>query len=259
MKRNTFCCAVILFVLLLSAYPLVPVFSENGSDDISRVKLKEERLPLGMSIAKEVWASQKELLKKRMRIGLPLDGLLNQTIIYGADQARVNYLDPPSEEWLEFGYAHLIKTDGSRSLVATKDGVIVQIAVTSQGFENIIVRLLQPDLLHTYRIRTHRLPQDWVLIGEKFLQSDELRRLEHAAGVQIKQALMQEFIVSREEVVVKYYQTDTALAAEQLARQVAKKGTPLTKRSVHVSGVVIVAAESQSSDLNEAATALVNW
>lgn len=248
-----------LCLVFLFGYPAAPVLSENGSEEISRIKLKEERLPFGMIMVREVWASQKELLKRRLRIGLPLDGLLNQTIIYGADQAKVNYLDPPSEAWFEFAYTRLISTDGARSLVVTKDGIIVQVAATSQSFEDIIVRLLQPDLLHTYRIKTHRLPEDWVLIGEKFLQSDELRRLERVSGAQIKQALMQEFIVSREEVVLKYYQSDTQETAERLARQLAKRGTPLIKRSVELSGVVIVTAESQSPDLNEAATALVNW
>jgi len=248
---------LILFIVLGASRGAA--LGESEDDAITRMKLTQESLPSGMSIANEVWASKKQLLRRRMSMGLPLNAILNQAIIYDTDQAKVNYLAPPSEDWLEYGYATLNAADGFRSIVMTKDGIIVQVAATTRGFEDTIVDLLKPDLLQMYKLRIHRLPKDWIYVAERFLPGEELRRLEQAAGGRVKQAMIQDFIVNREEIVMRYYHCDSPQMAEQIAQQLAKKKTPLIKRLVELSGVVIVVADSQSPDLNERAMSLVNW
>ena len=235
------------------------VCGEEENYAIDRVILKQESLPPGMSIKDEIWASRQQLLKRRISLGFPLHAILNQTIIYDTDQAKVNYLIPPSQDWLEYGYATLNAADGFRSVVMTKDGIIIQTAATTRGFEDVIINLLKPDLLQLYKIKTSRLPKDWVVIAERFMPEEEVRRLEQVAGGRVKQAIFQDFIVNRESIVMRYYYCDTPQVAEQVAKQVAKIKTPLIKRLVELAGVVVVAADSQSSDLNEYAMSLVNW
>jgi hypothetical protein len=257
-KIAAFLVPILIFFTVLGASPNAPL-GEGEDESIARIKLKKESLPSGMKIAHEVWASQKQLLKRRMSIGLPLRAILNQLIVYDTDQAKVNYLAPPGQDWLEYGYAALNDTDGYRSMVMTKDGIIVHVAATTPGFEDMIVALVKPDLLQLYKIRAHRLSRDWILIDEKFLAGEGLRRIEQGTSGRVMQAIVQYFIVNREEITVRYYHCDSPETAEHVAQKLVRKKTPLIKRSVELSGVVIVIADSQSPDLNERAMSFVNW
>jgi hypothetical protein len=212
-----------------------------------------------MKIVKELSASKAQLLRRRVSMGFPLKALLNQAIIYGSEQATVNYIIPPSDEWLEFGYSKLIGTDGQRSFVMRKDRIIVQMAATTRALEDTIIELLQPDPLQMYKIRTHRLPREWKPTSERFVSGEERSNLEHAAGGRITQALVQEFIVNREEIAIRYYHCETPHMAEDVAKYLARKKTSLIKRLVKLSGSIIVVADSQSPYLNERATDFVNW
>ena len=231
----------------------------KGQDAIYRAKLAAESLPPGMSIVQEVLASKKQLLQRRIKIGFPLHALLNQTILYDTDQARVNYLALPSEEWLEFGYSKLISLDTNRSLILKKDDIVIQLAATTQELEEAVVRLLEPDLVQRYKIRLHRLPSDWKVMNERLSRSQELREIGKRADGRIQQGIVQDFIISREKLQIAYYDCGTENMAEHVARNLVKRKTSLIKRLVKISGAVVVVSDSQNPDLNEYAMAIVNW
>jgi hypothetical protein len=232
----------------------------NDNDaDATRMMLTPETIPPGMKIAQEVWASKKQLLQTRLRVGFPLNALLNQLIVYETEQAQVNYLVPPGRDWLEFGYSKLVNLDGKRSLIMTNGDVIEQVAATSEGMENVMVRLLDPDPIHQHKIRGHRLPKDWTLVNERLLEAEELGQYERMIGRPLRCGVLQEFVFGRELVRVWYYECNSGYAAEELARYLAGMEHSLYYRLVEWSGPIVAEVESQNERINEDAMSLVNW
>jgi hypothetical protein len=249
----------VVLALFSLACPLSSAVCQEDVNPVSRVKITKEHLSPGMEIAEEVWATDAQLTRKRMRMGFPLNALLNQAIIYGAEQATVNYLAVPGEDWLQYCYTKLIGTDGLRSLVLRKGDIIIQMAASTRDLEDTIVRVLKPDPLQGYKIRINHLPKEWACAREEFLPADEMRSLERRTEARIEQGLVQEFVVNRETVTMRYYHSETPAMAERVARQLAGKKTSLIERQVQLSGTVIVVSESQNPDLIERAMRLVNW
>lgn len=258
MKKKTVFIVLAPF-LLLTGWLLGTGFGQESENAIVQVKLSAESLPPGMSVAKELWASTQQLLRTRLRIGFPLDALLNQTILYDSDQAKVNYMLPPGDGWLNLGYSKLIQMEGARNLILRKNGVIIQTAATSKELEDTLVHLLDPDPLQSLKIRIHRLPDNWVLNSERFLRDEELQALGQKTNERIQFAIAQEFMVNRKEIRVIYYYCDTEQAAEHVAQYHADTSKSMLKRLVRFLGSVVVVVDSQDSRLNENALALMNW
>ncbi len=260
MKRKAVFIVLALFLLFFSGWLLGTGFGGQESENaITQVKLSAESLPGGMSVARELWASTQQLLRARLRIGFPLDALLNQTILYDSDQAKVNYLLPPDDRTLNFGYSKLIQMEGTRNLVLRNNGVIIQTAATSKELEDTLIHLLDPDPLQRLKIRTHRLPDNWMLNSERLFRDKELQALRQRTDERIQFTVAQEFTVNREKVRVSYYYCDTEQAAEHVAQYYAETGQSMLKRLVRFLGSVVVVVDSQNSRLNEEALALINW
>ncbi len=257
MKNTLFFITIVSF-LLAGTIAGATVGSE-GEQAISKVKLTQESLPPGMRIAQEVWASASQLLKIRTRVGFPIQALLSQAMLYENDQARVNYMAAPDEEWLNFGYSKLVETDGAKSFIFLKDNVIVQIAATTREFSDEVAHLFKADPVHYRKIRTDRLPKDWFLLGEGFLTGEEAQEYDRELGGQLESSLMQEFLANRMRIKVKYYECDTPRAADEIAQYIADKKSPGIKRTVEAQGAVVVVTESQNEELNRRAMSLVNW
>jgi hypothetical protein len=253
-------------ILLLSLTSLLFVghataegLAAEKKDAISKIMLTPASLPPGATVARELSASESQLIRVRTRIGFPLNALLNQTIIYENEQARVNYMVPSHEEWLDFAYSKLIRMDGERSFILSKGGVVVQIAATTREFEEKVARALKADILHYRKIKTGRLPEDWDLINERYLSREEVREVEQEIGGRVQSALMQEFIVERKEIRVEYYRWGSQREAESFTRHISHEKGGILMRQVESSGSVVVVVDSQIRELNERAMALVNW
>ncbi|RJP74429.1 MAG: hypothetical protein C4532_02480 [Candidatus Abyssobacteria bacterium SURF_17] len=256
MKRVTFVFMLILPFLVGSQAVLAE--SAGKANAISVVKLSEGALPLDMSIAREVWASPQELLRVRLRIGFPINALLNQTIVYVNQQAQVNYILPINADWLEFGYTKLVVSDGARSLILPKDGVIIQIAATTSQLQELVAHAFQADPIHYHKIRTTQLPEGWSLVTEEYLPKGNISELERNLNGKIRTALVQEFIVRRLQIKVKCFHCDSDRTAEELADLLNHRHNPIVKTTAESSGSVVVSAESQDEELNSAALALAN-
>lgn len=248
-----------LMSFLLAGSPVGATVGSEGEHAISKVKLTPESLPPGMRIAQEIWASTRQVLTVRMRVGFPIQALFNQTMLYENEQAKVNYMVASNEDWVNFGYSKLVETDGTRSFIFLKDNVIVQIAATTREFGDVVAHLFKADPLHYRKIRVDRLPKGWTLMNEGFLSREEAQEYERELGVQLESALVQEFITNRLKIRVRYYNCGTLRAAEDVVRYIAGKRRPLLKRTVESQGAVVVVAESQDEDLNDRAMSLVNW
>ncbi|MBI5117724.1 hypothetical protein HZA56_14700 [Candidatus Poribacteria bacterium] len=229
-------------------------------DAISQVKLTADSLPQGMKITRETRASTSQVRNARVRIGFPLVALVNQSITYGQEQAKVNYMVPAGDEWLDFGYSKLVATDADKSLVITKNGVIVQLAATKKDLENKLARMLEPDPAHLLKIRADSLPGEWTLTGERYLPRREVAALEQKYGVRIQGIILQEFIVNRERAMLQYYSCESEDAAHYLSRRLATADTNSSlKRKVKSSESVVVVAESQDKQILNNILSQVNW
>lgn len=257
MKKTIFLFTLVTF--LLAGSLAGATVGSPGERAISQVKLTPESLSPGMRIAQEIWASAQQVLSLRRRIGFPIQALLNQALLYENEQARVNYMATSNEEWLNFGYSKLVETDGTRSFIFLKDGVIVQIAATTREFADVVARLFDADPVHYRKIRSDRLPKDWILRSEGFFLSEEAQKYERELGVQLESALVQEFLANRSKVKVKYYNCGTPRAAASLAQYILDKKSTILKRTVEAQGAMVVVSESQDEDLNYRAMSLVNW
>lgn len=212
-----------------------------------------------MELSKEIWASKQQLYALRLKIGFPLKSLLNQTIIYENLQARINYMTLPTEEWFGVGYLKLSALDGKRTLILSKENVLLQITTRSREFEDRIIDLLEADPLHSHKIRLHRMPTSWGVRGEQFRSKRALDDFERKTGVQIESMLEQEFLAGRKNLKISYYYCSSEDTAATFAEYLAIKGNPVFKRLVEYSGRLVAMAESQDSDLNESALGFINW
>jgi hypothetical protein len=233
--------------------------SNAERDAISQVKLNAGSLPQGMAITRETRASTLQVRNVRVRIGFPLVALVNQSITYGQDQAKVNYMLPAGDEWLDFGYSKLVATDSDKSLIITKNGVIVQLAATTRDLESKLARMFEPDPVHLLKIRGDSLPRDWTLTGERYLPRREVAGLEQKYGVKIRGVILQEFITNRKRATLEYYSCESEDAAEDLGRRLATADNALSKRIVQASQSVVVVAESQDKQILNNILSRVNW
>ncbi|MBI4830270.1 MAG: hypothetical protein HY801_01675 [Candidatus Lindowbacteria bacterium] len=254
-KRFSFVLTLLALIICFSN----PAWGKAEKDAIAEIKLAPASLPQGMTITRETRASQQQLLNARIRLGFPLIALVNQTLARGEERAKVNYMLPVGEEWFDFGYSKLVATDGTKSLVMTKSGVIVQLAATTKDLEDELARLLAPDSLHLLKIKVRDLPEDWIFTGERYLPHQELAALERKVGGQIQSALFQEFMVSREKVKMKYYNCGSQKSAEDTRRHIANERNLYVSQNVKVSGATVVVAECQDDRVSEEALSLINW
>ena len=242
--------SIVLAGFLLAFLP-AQAPAEEKPDAISRMKLKSESLPSGIEILRETSPTPEQLIKTRKKIGFPLTALLNQTIGYEEQQAQVNYMIVPNEKWLGFGYSKLMKREGYKSLIAVKDGVLVQMVATTKELEDWLVLLLRLDKVQSSKIRFHRSPKDWELVDERFLSDDELRLLEDQSGAAISRGVMQDLMIKRSKVKIQYYDCQTEESADLVGDTLAGKESSIMKRSIRGYGPVVVSVESSSEELNE--------
>lgn len=232
--------------------------SVEKASAVSKVRLSEGALPLGMTIAREIWASPEELHRVRLRIGFPIDALLNQTIVYESEQAQVNYILPTNANWLQFGYTKLVLSDGARSFILTKDGVIIQIAATTSQLQELVAHAIQADPIHYHKIRTNQLPEGWNIVTEEYLKKGNVAEVEKYLSGEIQAALVQEFLVKRLQIKVKCYRCDSERTARELTAFFNQRYNSLVKTTAESSGPIVVSAESQDRELNNTALALAN-
>lgn len=228
-------------------------------DAISRIKLTPERLPHGMEISKDIRASKQQLFRLRLKIGFPLETLLNQTLIYGNMQAKISYMALPTKEWFVVGYSKLTALDSARSLVLSKGDILLQITTRSREFEDRIIDLLEADPLHSHKMRINRMTTGWTIHSERFQQGSKLVELEQKIGSQLESVLEQEFLAGRKSLKISYYNCGSEHLATIVAQYLAGKGNPVFKRLVKYSGTLVAMAESQDGELNEYALSFVNW
>jgi len=248
-------CISLLLTGLISAVAL----GADPMDAISKVKLTQEKAPPSIRIEKETIASKGQLIRVRPKMGFPLTALLNQVIIYESDQAQVNYMSFASARWADFGYSRLIASEGRKSLVFEKEGVLIQMVATTKELEDWLTLLLRIDRIQTLRIKFHRLPEDWSLMGERFLTDEELRQMEQKAGARIARGIEQDVMIRRNKVKVRYYECITEQSAEKVGDKLAERKRSIGKRLVRGSGSVVVAADSPTQELNEYVMGFVNW
>lgn len=232
---------------------------EQFHDAISRVKLRAESLPESMKIATEVQATQQQLLSARKKVGFPLTTLLNQSISYEDHQVRVNYMALPDESWVDYGYSKLAQTEGHKSIILKKDGVLIQMVASTKELEDWILLLLKMDKLQLYRIRFHRSPKDWVLVTERFLRADELKKIEQRSGEEIRQGMIQDMVIKRNKVKIQYFDCGTERSAERVGEDLAKAKTSITKRLARGYGPIVVTVDSSSKSVNQFVLSYMNW
>jgi len=257
MKRSA--ALLILISILLAACLAGTARGADQQSAISEMRLTPESLPHGMSIVQEIWASKPQLLDYRIRIGFPLKALFSQMMIYDNEQARVQYLLPPDEEWLDFGYSKLTKLTGDKSLVLSDGKIIVQIAATSPELQDRIARLLKVDPLHYRKIRIRNLPKEWRLISERYLSRKDIEKLEQKLSEPIQSMLVQEFLVAQVKMKVAYYNCGTPTAATEVVLFFENEQDTFQKWTIDSEGPIVVLAKSQDEKLNQHAMALVNW
>ena len=248
-------CISLLLTGLISAVAL----GADPMDAISKVKLTQEKAPSGIRIDSETVADNKQLARIRLKLRFPLTALLNQVIIYESDRAQVNYMGFASEGWADVGYSRLIGSEGHKSLMFEKEGVLIQMVATTKELENWLTLLLRIDRMQTLRIRFHRSPEDWSLVGERFLTDEELREMEQKAGARIARGIEQDMMIRRDKVKVRYYECITEQSAEKVGEKLAERKRSIRKRLVRGSGSIVVAVDSSTQQLNEYAMSFVNW
>ncbi len=233
-------------------------FGAETDNPILQVKLTPESLPKNVTIAKEVWASAKQLLSARSKVGFPINALLSQSMIYENERAEMNYMLVPNEDWLGYGYS-MLSHDAQRGFILTRGNVIVEVLATQKKLQDRLARLLKADAVHYVKVRAEALPQDWEIIQERYLPSNELSELVHTFGVPIQGAIVQEIMASHSNIEVRYYDCGTPQAAKTVANFLSSQERPFFTQIVSSSGPVVVKAESQSDELNSRIMSLVNW
>lgn len=236
-----------------------PVNNAKISKAISAIKLTPESLPAGMTIARELHATEQQLRRVRARVGFPMQDLLNQWLTYENERAQVNYLYQPNPEWFRFGYSLLVETNGNRSLILNKGNVIIQVGATTPELEDMIAYLFPVDPVNFLKIRSNRLTKDWRLIEERLLTPDDFKSIEEKVGAAVESGLIQKFIKNRLDVKVTYYNFETAALAEAATLRMARQPAPLFKRTVKAFGQIVVSVDSQSEELTLEAFELLNW
>ncbi len=231
----------------------------SAGNPILDVKLTPQSLPKNVKITNEVWASAKQLLDVRSKVGFPIMSFLSQSMIYENDQAQMNYLLLPNEDWLAYGYSKLVQNSRDRSFILTKENVIIEVVATRKELEAQLARILKADPVHYAKIRAGVLPQDWLILQERYLASNEVAELVHEFGIPMKGVIVQELMAGHSKLKVRYYSCGTSRAAEALVSRLSSEEKPLFTKMVLSSGVVVVMAESQSDELNSRIMSLVNW
>ena len=257
MKRSAF--LLTPASLLLAACLAGTALAAEQQNAFSEVRLTQESLPHGMTIAREARVPQSQLLGIRVRIGFPLEAIFRQTMIYDNEQARINYMLLPDEKWLDFGYSKLIRMSSDRDLMLSKGKTIVQIAASTVELQDRIARLLEVDPLHYRKIRIHNLPQGWSQTSERYLPGKRLRRLDREPKEQIQSVLVQEFLAAHVKVKVIYYDCETPQAAEKVALLLEDERSRLVRWLIKSAGAIVVVAESQDEEVNQHILTLVNW
>ena len=233
--------------------------TEEIKDAFPGVRLTAETLPEGMEITEEIRATPSQVLDAQKKLGFPLTAVLNQTITYREQQARVNYMAIPTESWLSFGYSKLMKDGGANSMALAKGLTLIQMVATTKDLEDRLLVLLEVDLFQTQKIRFHRTPQKWSLLKERFLTESEFAELELKSGGRIRAAIEQEMIVRRTTITVTYLDCRTEQSADRIGKALAREDNQVTKRLVRGYGPIVVYVDSSNSELNEHVLAYLNW
>ncbi|GAB4337549.1 MAG: hypothetical protein Kow0099_11000 [Candidatus Abyssubacteria bacterium] len=233
-------------------------WAADAEDPISRVKLKPESLPSGMELVTDVRATRDQLFGVRTRVGFPLDAVVNQKLIYQSEQAIVSYIFTRDEKWNNYGYSRIIESEGYKSFVFMKDGVTIQIATTSLEMLNALSLMFMADPIHYVKIKSQLLPEEWALMHEYYLLPEDLQKLREKCGVDIESSLIQEFIVTRVKINLRYFSCKTPADAVQLARCLAAERMSILHRIVRSAGTVVVSFESQDEKLIQEAMSLVD-
>lgn len=231
----------------------------DAGNPILDVKLTPQSLPKNVKITNEVWASAKQLLGVRSKLGFPIISFLSQSMIYENAQAQLNYLLLPNEDWLGYGYSKLVQNSRDKSLILTKGNVIVEVVATQKQLEAELARILKADLVHYVKIRAGVLPQDWEILQERYLPTNEVAELARAFEVPVEGAIVQELLAGHSKTTVRYYNCGNSRAAEALVGRLSSEERPLFKQMVLSFGAVVVMAESQSDELNSRIMSLVQW
>lgn len=232
---------------------------EGEKNPILSIKLSQELIAPGIKIAREEEATPRQLAAARRRLGFPLKGLLTQGFTHNNGRAKILYMEPPNEEWFDFGYSKLVKTDSRTSLVLAKDGVIIQIAATGGNIERSLIRSLNPEPVHLHKISSQTLPEQWSLINERILKREDLSDLGKALASQVISAVSQVFLTNRKEIFIKYYACTSDEAAEMIAGKLADGGSAISVRTVLTNGEMIAVGESQDENLNRRTLSFINW
>jgi len=231
----------------------------DAGNPILEVKLTPQSLPKNVKITNEVWASAKQLLGVRSKLGFPIISFLSQSMVYDNEQAQMNYLLLPNEDWLVYGYSKLAQNSGGKSFILTKGNTIVEVVATKKELEAQLASILKADAVHYAKIRIGVLPQDWTILQERYMPSNEVAELVHEFGIPIRAAIVQELMAGHSKMKVRYYNCGTLQGAENLVSRLSSEERPLFKQMVLSSGAVVVMAESQSDELNSRIMSFVNW
>jgi hypothetical protein len=242
---------------------LIPLAGESlgqqGAGAIAKIQLRQDALPEGLQVRHEVWASEENLRRVRLRGGFPVTALLNQLVSRGEEKAQVNYLLVPGEDWLAMGYSNLTEADGMKSLIFPKDSVLVQIAATAGDLEYQLARLIGADSLHFLKLRLGSVPPAWEIKGEKAFLPTELGQLQYEAGVPVEAAISQEFIAGHTTVEIQYFRVSDSETAVNLVRTLGAQNKPFSKMLIGVGGPNVVVSQSQNEKLNTQVMNLVKW
>ncbi len=249
---------LLALLLWLAAAQTAWTADPHGEDPISEVKLKPESLPSGMTILSDVRATREQTFNVRTRVGFPLDAVVSQKLIYQTEQAMVSYIFVKDEKWRNYGYSRTIEWEGHKSFVLMKDGVIVQIATNSLSMWQTLASLFSADPVHYIKIKTQLLPEGWALMHEYYLLPEDLVELEQECDVKPQSSLVQEFIVARAKIKLRYFNCSTSDNADRFARCLAAERSPIFHKIVRSAGTVVVSFESQNEKLVQDAISHVN-
>ena len=250
---------ILMACFLCVAFNSAAAQEEEAKDVFAGVRLKAESLPAGMEITNEVRATEAEVLHERTKLGFPITALINQTITYEGEQARLSYVSTPNERWLIAGYSEIMKSGGAKSAVFAKDLTLIQMVTTTKALEDWLVRLLRLDRLQAHKIRFHRAPREWTLIGERILPEEERMRLERKSGGKILRGLKQEIIIRRSNVKITYLDCRTEKAADRVGTGLAERDSTVVKRLVRGYGPIVVLVDSSNAELNDNVLSYMNW
>lgn len=250
---------ILMVCFLCVAFNSAAAQEEEAKDVFAGVTLKAESLPPGMEITNEVRATEAEVLHERTKLGFPIRAVIDQTITYEGEQARINYMATPNARWLNSGYSEIMKSWGDRHAVFAKDLTLIQMVTTTKALEDWLVRLLRVDRLQAHKIRFHRAPREWTLIRERILTEEERMRLERKSDGKILRGLEQEILVRRGNVKITYLDCRTEKAADRVGTGLAEMDSSVMKRLVRGYGPIVVLVDSSNAELNDNVLSYMNW